>query len=47
MYEVIKTVKGYNITRMIGTRGFYHVVIGCRDYTFKTIKSATSFCETM
>jgi len=50
MYEVVKTVKGYDITRMKGTKGAYHVNVregkGFREfYTFKTIKSATEFIE--
>lgn len=27
MWEVVKTVKGYDITRMIGSRGTYHVSV--------------------
>ena len=46
MYEVVKTVNGYNITRMVGTRGFYHVRLDAhRERTFRTIKAATAFCE--
>lgn len=50
MYEVVKTVRGYNITRMIGTKGAYHVNVregkGFREFhTFKTIKAATEFIE--
>ena len=50
MYEVVKTVKGYNIYRMKGTHGAYHVNIregkGFREFhTFKTIKAATEFIE--
>lgn len=50
MYEVVKIVKGYEITRMKGTKGVYHVNIreekGFREFhTFKTIKSATEFIE--
>lgn len=50
MYETVKTVKGYAITRMIGTRGAYHVNIregkGWREFhTFKTIKAAVEFIE--
>jgi len=50
MYEVVKTVKGYEITRMKGTKGIYHVSIregkGFREFlTFRTIKSATEFIE--
>lgn len=51
MYEVVKVVKGYEITRMKGTRGFYHVNVregkGWREYhTFRTIKAAVAFIET-
>ena len=50
MQEVVKIVKGYEITRMKGTKGTYHVNIkegkGFREFhTFKTIKSATEFIE--
>ena len=50
MYEVVKIVKGYEITRMKGTKGTYYVNIkegkGFREFhTFKTIKSATEFIE--
>lgn len=51
MYETVKTVKGYDITRMKGTRGCYHVNVregkGFREFhTFKTIKKAVQFIET-
>lgn len=51
MYEVVKVVKGYEIKRMKGTRGAYHVNVregrGSREFhTFKTIKAATEFIET-
>ena len=50
MYEVVKVVKGYAITRMIGTRGVYHVNVregkGFREFhTFRSIKAATEFIE--
>lgn len=50
MYEVVKTVKGYEIKRMKGTRGHYHVLVregkGFQEFhTFKTIKAATEFIE--
>lgn len=50
MYEVVKIVKGYKITRMIGTKGAYHVNVregkGFKEFhTFKTIKAATEFIE--
>ncbi len=51
MYEVVKVVKGYEIKRMKGTRGAYHVNVregkGWREFhTFKTIKAAVEFIET-
>ena len=50
MYEVVKIVKGYEITRTKGTKGAYHINIregkGFREFhTFKTIKAATEFIE--
>ena len=50
MYETVKTVKGYDITRMKGTKGAYHVNVreGKRFrefHTFKTIKAAVEFIE--
>ena len=46
LYEVVKTVGNYNITRMKGTHSCYRVPltknISC---TFKTIKAAAEFCE--
>lgn len=50
MYEVVKVVKGYEVTRMVGSRGIYRVAVrksgGCSGfYTFRTIKSAVEFIE--
>lgn len=50
MYEVVKTVKGYDITRMKGTRGMYFVNVregkGWKEFhTFRTIKAAAEFIE--
>ena len=50
MYEVVRVVKGYEIKRMKGTHGHYHVNVregkGWREYhTFKTIKAAVEFIE--
>lgn len=50
MYETVKTVKGYAITRMIGSKGCYHVSVregrGFREFhTFRTIKAAAEFIE--
>jgi hypothetical protein len=48
MYEVVKVVNGYAITRMKGTKGFYHVAVRSdKEYTFRTIKAAAAFCETL
>lgn len=52
MYETVKTVNGYEIKRMIGTKGAYHVSIregkGFKEFhTFRTIKAAVKFCETL
>lgn len=51
MYEVVKVVKGYEIVRMKGTKGFYHVNVregrGFREFhTFRTIKAAVEFINT-
>lgn len=51
MFEVVKTVNGYDITRMKGTKGVYHVNVregkGFREFhTFKTIKAAVEFINT-
>lgn len=48
MYETVKVVNGYEIKRMVGTKGAYHVNVregkGFREFhTFKTIKAATEF----
>lgn len=50
MYETVKTVKGIEIKRMIGSKGAYHVNIregkGWREFhTFRTIKAAVKFIE--
>lgn len=52
MYKVVKIVNGYEIKRMVGTKGFYHVDIregkSFKEFrTFRTIKAATAFCETL
>lgn len=51
MYETVKVVNGYEIKRMKGTRGQYHVNVregkGFREFhTFRSIKAATEFIET-
>lgn len=50
MYEVVKIVKGYEIKRMKGAHGAYHVLVreGAKFkefHTFKTIKAAVEFIE--
>lgn len=52
MYETVKIVKGYEIKRMVGTKGSYHVNVregnGWREFhTFRTIKAAVEFIETV
>lgn len=54
MYETVKVVNGYKIERMKGTHGFYHVTFwksekgrSSKECTFRTIKAATAFCETL
>lgn len=51
MYETVKTVKGYDIKRIKGTKGAYHVTVregkGFREFhTFRTIKAAVEFINT-
>ncbi len=53
MYETVKTVNGYEIKRIKGTRGAYHVNVREDDgkgwtefHTFRTIKAAVEFIET-
>lgn len=50
MYETVKTVKGYDIYRMVGTHGQYYVNVregkGWKEFhTFRTIKAAAEFIE--
>ena len=53
MYETVKVVNGYEIKRLIGSRGFYHVNVwedgeGWGEFhTFHTIKAAVQFIETV
>lgn len=52
LYETVKTVNGYEITRMIGTHGYYTVNIkegkGWKEFhSFRTIKAAAEFCRTI
>lgn len=51
MYETVKTVNGYEIKRMVGTKGAYHVNVregkGWSEFhTFRTIKAAVEFIQT-
>lgn len=51
MYETVKIVKGYQITRRVGTTGYYKVVLEQRKgfekfKTFRTIKAAAEYIET-
>lgn len=48
MYETVKTVNGYEIYRMVGSRGFYHLDLRAGvGYTFHTIKAAAAFAATL
>lgn len=52
MTEVVKTVNGYEITRLVGTHGAYHVNIWADGewlefHTFHSIKAAAQFCESL
>ncbi len=48
MYQTVKTVNGYKIMKMEGTKGFYHVKTAeNKEVTFKTIKAAAEFCKTL
>jgi hypothetical protein len=51
IYEIIKTVNGYDIYRMKGTKGFYYIDLHVREkskmtMTFKTQKAAIAWSET-
>ena len=48
MYETVKIINGKEIYRMKGTKGIYHIRVNeNKYYTFRTIKAATAFCETL
>lgn len=52
MYEVVKVINGYEITRLKGSKGAYHVNVkegrGWKEFhTFKTIKAAAAFIESV
>ena len=54
MYETVKIVNGYEIYRMKGTHGCYHITLWKSENgktiatrTFRTIKAASAFCETL
>jgi hypothetical protein len=51
IYETVKVVNGYEIKRMKGSHGFYHVNVregkGWKEFhTFRTIKAAVQFIQT-
>ena len=53
-YETVKVVNGYEIKKMKGTHGFYTVTFwesesgkSSKERSFRTIKAATAFCETL
>lgn len=48
MFETVKVVNGYAITRMVGTHGFYHVALDARrEVTFRSIKAAAAFAAAL
>ena len=48
MYETVKVVKGYAITRMVGTHGFYTVRVSAnKSWNFRAIKSAVEFINSL
>lgn len=48
MIEIVKVVKGYEITRLKWSKGFYTVYITPNKFlTFRTIKAASAYCETL
>ncbi len=48
MRETVKVVRGYKITRLKGCKGYYTVYITTNKFlTFKTIKAASAYCETL
>lgn len=48
MYETVRTINGYNIIRMKGTKGCYHVYLDPHRFmTFRTIKAAAGFIQTL
>ena len=54
MYETVKVVNGYEIKRAVGSQRHYTVTFWVSESSksskfcsFKTIKAATAFCETL
>lgn len=48
MYETVKTVNGYDITRMKGSRKAYHVRLDRKRFlTFRTIREAVKYIQGM
>ena len=48
MYETVKTVNGYDITRMKGSRKAYHVRLDSKKFlTFRTIREAVEYIQGM
>jgi len=46
IYEVVKTVNGYDITRMVGSRGFYTLRIDeRRSMSFRSVKEAEAWAN--
>lgn len=48
MYETVKNVNGYEITRLKGSRKAYHVRLDEKRFlTFRTVKEATEYIQGM
>lgn len=44
MRETVKTVNGYEITRMTGTHGAYRIDLDAHRFvTFRTVKAAAAY----
>ncbi len=47
MYEVVKTVNGHEIKKMVGAKGYYHIDINAhKSVSFHTVKAAAEWAET-
>lgn len=48
MFETVKVVNGYAITRLVGSQRFYTVRLGAHRFvTFHTIKAAAAYIQAL